>query len=112
MTRVIGKSRAMEMVLTGEYIDSKEALKLGLVSKVVGITDLETEALIMAEKISQYSPLITLMNKDCVNYAYESSLKHGLEYERQVSWSTFATADQKEGMKAFSQKLKPDWKNK
>ena len=112
LIREVGKSKAMEMILTGTFIDANTALSLGLVSRVVEPEKLIDEAVLLGEKISTFSRPVAAMAKDCVNKAYNLSLDQGLEYEKRVFWSTFATQDQKEGMGAFSEKRKPEFKHK
>ena len=109
LTKAIGKSRAMEMVLTGEMMDAEEAASRGLVSRVYSSDHLVEEALKMARKIAAQSKPITIMAKECVNQAFESSLHDGLKYERRVFHATFATKDRKEGMSAFAEKRKANW---
>lgn len=109
LTRAIGKSRAMEMVLTGEFMDAEEAASRGLVSRVYPTESLVEEALKMGRKIAGMSRPITMMAKECVNEAFEQSLQQGLKYERRVFHSTFATKDRLEGMTAFAEKRKPNW---
>jgi enoyl-CoA hydratase/carnithine racemase len=112
LTRAIGKSKAMELVLTGEFIDATTAEKWGLVSKVVPEDKLLETVTEMANKIASYSQPIVAMAKECVNKAYEGTLAEGLKFERRLFYSTFATEDQKEGMKAFIEKKNPQWKHK
>ncbi len=112
LIREVGKSRAMEMILTGTFIDAQTALSLGLVSRVVEPEKLVDEAVALGEKIAGHSRPSIAMAKDCVNRAYSLSLEQGLDYEKRVFWSTFATQDQKEGMGAFSEKRKPDFQHK
>lgn len=112
LTRALGKSKAMELCLTGDMIDAATAEKHGLVSKVIPEENLVEEALNMANKIASYSQPIAAIAKECVNKAHELSLSEGLTFERRLFYSTFATEDQKEGMKAFVEKRPPTWKNK
>ena len=109
LTRAIGKSRAMEMILTGEFMDAEEAASRGLVSRVYPTELLVDEALKMGRKISAQSKPITQMAKECVNEAFESGLQQGLKYERRVFHATFATNDRREGMNAFAEKRKANW---
>uniref|UniRef100_A0A915CWC4 Probable enoyl-CoA hydratase, mitochondrial n=1 Tax=Ditylenchus dipsaci TaxID=166011 RepID=A0A915CWC4_9BILA len=109
LTRVVGKSLAMELCLTGDKISAEEALKRGLVSKIFPSDKLVDEAVKLGEKIAGNSPLIVGMAKEAVNRAYESTLQEGLLYERRFFHTTFATKDRKEGMTAFSEKRKPNW---
>ena len=112
LTRFVGKSKAMEMVLTGRMIDATEAERCGLVSRVVASDKLIEEALAAAQKIAALSMPIVMMAKDSVNRAYEVSLAEGIQFERRLFHSTFGTEDQKEGMNAFAEKRKPTFKNK
>jgi enoyl-CoA hydratase len=112
LTRFTGKSMAMYMCLTGEFIDAETALRSGLVAKVLPASELLGEALRIAEKIAGFSRPTTMMCKEAVNRAYETTLDEGILFERRVFHSTFSTEDQKEGMSAFAEKRKPDWKNR
>ena len=107
LTRFVGKSKAMEMVLTGRMMDAQEAERSGLVSRVVAADKLIEDALATAQKIASMSSPITMMAKDSVNRAYEVSLTEGIHFERRLFHSTFGTEDQKEGMNAFTEKRKP-----
>jgi len=109
LTRAIGKSRAMEMILTGDPINADVAEKWGLVSRVFPEDQLVDKAVEMAQKIASLSKPIVAMAKEVVNKAEELPLAEGVQAERRVFFSTFATADQKEGMKAFIGKQKPKW---
>ncbi len=112
LTRFVGKSKAMEMCLTGRMMDAAEAERAGLVSRVVPAAELLPEALKVAEKIAGLSRPIVMMAKDAVNRAYETTLSEGVHFERRLFHSTFATEDQKEGMAAFVEKRPPGWKNR
>ncbi|MHB0777053.1 enoyl-CoA hydratase [Halomonas sp. WWR20] len=112
LARFIGKSKAMDMVLTGRMMDAEEAERCGLVSRVVPAENLREEALATAERISQLSTPITMMAKEAVNRAFETTLAEGVRFERRLFHSTFATQDQKEGMAAFVDKRKPDFKDR
>lgn len=112
LTRFIGKSKAMDMVLTGRMMDAQEAERCGLVSRLVPADRLIEEALAAAEKISQMSAPIAMMAKDAVNRAFETTLAEGIHFERRLFHSTFATDDQKEGMAAFVEKRKPSFRNR
>jgi enoyl-CoA hydratase len=112
LTRVVGKSLGMYMCLTGEFIDADTALRSGLVAKVVPDAGLLEEALRIAAKIAGFSRPITMMCKEAVNRAYETPLAEGILFERRLFHSTFSTEDQKEGMAAFAEKRKPDWKQR
>ncbi|KAI1705509.1 enoyl-CoA hydratase/isomerase domain-containing protein [Ditylenchus destructor] len=109
LTRVAGKSLAMELCLTGDKISAEEALNRGLVSKIYPSDQLVNEAVKLGEKIAANSPLIVAMAKEAVNRAYETTLQEGLLYERRFFHTTFATNDRKEGMTAFSEKRKANW---
>jgi enoyl-CoA hydratase/carnithine racemase len=107
LTRLVGKSKAMEMCLTGRNMDAAEAERAGLVSRVVPAADLMGEAMKAAQSIAEKSVPIVMMAKETVNVAYETTLTEGIRFERRVFHSMFATDDQKEGMAAFSEKRKP-----
>jgi len=107
LVKQIGKSKCMEMVLTGNFIDAGEALSSGLVSRVYPPESLVDEAVSMGLVISSKSGMATRMGKEAVNAAYELSLEEGLRFERRLFHSLFATHDQKEGMAAFLEKRKP-----
>ncbi len=111
LTRFVGKSKAMDMCLTGRTMDAAEAERSGLVSRVVPVETLLDEALKAAEKIAGQSLPIAMMTKESVNRAYETTLAEGVRFERRLFHAMFATADQKEGMGAFVEKRKPDFKN-
>ncbi|CAH2106702.1 unnamed protein product [Euphydryas editha] len=111
LPRYVGKSKAMEMVLTGNFIDAHEAEKMGLVSRVFPVETLLEETIKLAERIGTHSPLIVKMAKQSVNKAYETTLKSGLQYEKSIFYGTFATEDRKEGMTAFVEKRAPTFKN-
>lgn len=110
LTRFVGKSKAMEMVLTGRMMDADEAERAGLVSRVVPVADLVDEAVRVAGEIAALSRPSVMMAKEAVNRAYETSLSEGVRFERRLFHATFALADQKEGMAAFVEKRKPDFK--
>lgn len=112
LTKAIGKSKSMELNLTGEFIDAETAERWGLVSRVVPDETLLDEALKLGEKISSFSQPIVAMVKECVNKSYDLSLTEGINYERKIFYSTFATEDQKIGMSAFVAKQNPEWKHK
>ncbi|MDB5363567.1 MAG: enoyl-CoA hydratase [Rhodospirillales bacterium] len=112
LTRFVGKSKAMDMCLTGRMMDAAEAERSGLVSRVVPAAELLAEAVKTAEKIASMSMPVVMMAKESVNRAYETSLAEGILFERRVFHSTFALGDQKEGMAAFAEKRKPQFKHK
>jgi len=109
LTRAIGKSRAMEMNLTGVPITAEEASQWGLVSRIFPAASLVEEAVKSADKIASHSKIITQICKESTNAAYELSLKEGMRFEKRMFQSTFATNDRKEGMTAFVEKRKPNW---
>ena len=111
LPRAVGKAKAMDLVLTARMMDAAEAERAGLVSRVVAPDRLLDEALEAATIIASMSLPSVLLAKECVNRAYESSLNEGVLFERRVFYSTFATEDQKEGMAAFVEKRKPDFKH-
>ncbi len=110
LTRAVGKAKAMDMILTGRMIDAAEAERISLVSRVVPAAELMTEARAAAAKIAGLSPIAAMMCKDMVEAAFETTLSQGVRYERRLFQSLFAFADQKEGMAAFLEKRKPDFK--
>jgi enoyl-CoA hydratase len=112
LTRFVGKSKAMEMCLTGRNMDAAEAERSGLVSRVVPAAELMAEAMKAAQTIAEKSVPIVMMTKETINRAYETTLAEGIRFERRVFHSMFATDDQKEGMAAFSQKRKPEFKDR
>lgn len=112
LTRLVGKSKAMEMCLTGRRMDAAEAERAGLVSRVVAAADLREEAVKTAAKIASLSLPAVMMVKESVNAAYEVPLQEGLRFERRGFQSTFATEDRREGMAAFAEKRKPEFKNR
>jgi enoyl-CoA hydratase len=112
LTRAVGKSAAMEMILTGEPIDAREAYRLGLVARVVPNELVIEDALALAAKIATKSPLALRLAKEAVNAAYEMSLTDALAHERRLFYLLFASDDQKEGMAAFLEKRDPDFKGR
>ena len=111
LTRFVGKSKAMEMCLTGRMMDAAEAERCGLVSRVVPAAGLIDEALKVAAAIAAMSLPIAMMTKESVNRAYETTLAEGMRFERRVFHSQFAVADQKEGMQAFIDKRPAKFQN-
>jgi len=112
LTRFVGKSKAMEMNLTGRMMDAEEAERAGLVSRIVPADELLEEALKVAGEIADLSRPSVQMTKEAVNRAYETTLSEGVRFERRVFQSLFATEDQKEGMGAFVEKRTPQFKNR
>lgn len=112
LTRFVGKSKAMDMNLTGRFMDAAEAERSGLVSRVVPTPKLMTEAMSAARKIAEKSAVTVKAVKESVNRSYEMSLREGLLFERRTFHSMFATEDQKEGMAAFIEKREPQFRDK
>jgi enoyl-CoA hydratase len=112
LTRIVGKAKAMEMCLTGRMMDAAEAERSGLVSRVVPAAELLDEALKVAEGIAGLSQPIVMMTKESVNRAYETTLAEGIRFERRLMLSMFATQDQKEGMTAFVEKRRPEFRDR
>ncbi|MGI9420330.1 MAG: enoyl-CoA hydratase [Geminicoccaceae bacterium] len=109
LTRAIGKSKAMEMVLTGHMMDAEAAERANLVARVVPVANLLDEAIKLASTIAEKSQPIVAMAKDAVNTAYETMLSEGVKAERRLFYATFATEDRKEGMQAFLEKRTPNF---
>ena len=107
LTRLVGKSKAMDMILTARMMDAAEAERSGLVSRIVPVERLVPEALEAAARIAGQSPLAVMMNKELVDAAYETTLSAGVAMERRLFHSLFAFEDQKEGMAAFIEKRTP-----
>jgi len=112
LTRAVGKAKAMDLILTGRMMDATEAERAGLVARVVPADRLMDEAIAAAETIASFSKPSTLIAKEAVNRAFETTLAEGIRFERRVFYSLFATDDQKEGMKAFVEKRKPDFRHR
>jgi enoyl-CoA hydratase len=112
LPRFVGKSKAMEMALTGRMMDAAEAERCGLVSRVLPAAELVDEAIKTAQKISELSLPVLMLAKESVNRAFETTLGEGVRFERRLFHSCFATEDQKEGMAAFVDKRKPVFKNR
>jgi enoyl-CoA hydratase len=112
LTRFIGKSKAMDMHLTGRFMDAQEAERSGLVSRVVPAKKLMDEAMAAAQKIAEKSMLTAMAVKEAVNRSYETTLREGLLYERRLFHAMFATEDQKEGMAAFLDKREAQFRDK
>ncbi len=111
LTRFVGKSKAMDMCLTGRMMDAAEAERSGLVSRVVPLDKLKEEAIKAAQTIAKLSRPAVMIAKEAVNRAYETTLAEGVRFERRVFHSLFATADQKEGMSAFAEKRPAQFKH-
>ena len=112
LPRAVGKSKAMELCLTGRMMDAVEAERAGLVARVVPADKLLEDALATAETIAGYSLPVVMMVKESVNRAFESSLNEGLLFERRAFHASFALEDQKEGMAAFLEKRQPQFRDR
>ena len=112
LTRFVGKSKAMEMNLTGRFMDADEAERCGLVSRIVPAKKLVDDALATAAKIAEKSAISVMAAKEAVNRAYETTLSEGLLFERRGFHALFATDDQTEGMTAFMDKRAPQFRDK
>lgn len=112
LTRIIGKAKAMELVLTGRMMGAEEAERSGLVARIVPLADLQKEAMKVAETIAGLSLPAVMIAKESVNRAYETTLSEGIRFERRVFQSLFGTSDQKEGMNAFVAKRQPGFKHR
>jgi enoyl-CoA hydratase len=111
LTRQVGKSKAMEMCLTGRMMDAEEAERVGLVSRIVPAADLVDEAVGTAQRIAEMSGHVTMAIKESINRAYEVPLTEGVRFERRLFQAGFGSADQKEGMNAFIEKRQPKFRN-
>ena len=112
LTRLVGKSKSMDMHLTGRFMDAAEAERCGLASRVFPAKDLMTETMKIAQKIVEKSMITAMVVKECVNRSQEVGLNEGLLYERRAFHALFATEDQKEGMAAFLEKRQPQFRDK
>jgi len=112
LTRAVGKAKAMEIVLTGKTISAEEALKWGLINKVVPVEYFLQEAKDLAKEIASKPPVAVRLAKEAVLKAFDTTIEGGLEFERKNFYLLFASDDQKEGMKAFVEKRKAEWKGK
>jgi enoyl-CoA hydratase len=112
LTRAVGKALAMEMVLTGKFISAEEAMKAGLVNRVVAEELYLDEAIKLAKEVTQMSPISVRLAKESVLKAFDSGLQEGLYFERKNFYMCFASEDQKEGMNAFVEKRKPNFEGK
>lgn len=112
LTRAVGKAIAMEMVLNNRTISAKEALQHGLVNRVVPVEAYLEDALTLAKEIAARAPIAVRIGREMVNHAFESFLSHGVASERRNFHYLFSTEDKNEGMQAFIEKRKPEWKGK
>jgi enoyl-CoA hydratase len=111
-TRAVGKALAMDVILSGRFLSAAEALEHGLVSRVVPPEHYYTEALKLAHEMCRKGPVALKLGKEAVNKAFEMTLTEGIQHERKLFYTLFATDDQKEGMRAFVEKRKPDFKGR
>jgi enoyl-CoA hydratase len=111
LPRAVGKAKAMDLILTGRMMDAAEAERSGLASRVVPLDKLMDEALAAALVICEFSQIAVMAAKESVNRSFESGLADGIMFERRLFHATFATGDQKEGMDAFVNKRKPQFKH-
>ena len=112
LPHAVGKAKAMDLILTARMMDAQEAERAGLVSRIVSADKLLDEAIACAATIAEMSLPAAMAAKECVNQAYESALTPGILFERRMFHALFATEDQKEGMRAFVEKRKPEWKHR
>jgi enoyl-CoA hydratase len=112
LTRAVGKALAMEIILNDRRLNAQEALQYGLVNRVVPVSDYLNVAILLADEIASRAPLAVRAAKKMINQSYEHFLAEGLAEEKQVFYNLFASEDQKEGMKAFAEKRKPNWSGK
>lgn len=112
LTRAVGKAKAMDLCLTGRNMDAEEAERAGLVSRLLPADELLAKALETAETVASMSAPVAMMAKESVNRSFETTLTEGVRFERRLFHATFATHDQKEGMAAFVEKRKPDFKHR
>jgi enoyl-CoA hydratase len=112
LTRAVGKVIAMEMILNNRTLTAQEAYQFGLVNRIVPVAGFLDEALKLAEEIASRAPVAVRAAKKMINQSYERTLAEGLDEEKQTFYNLFASEDQKEGMKAFIEKHKPEWKGK
>jgi enoyl-CoA hydratase len=112
LTRLVGKSKAMELCLTGRIMDAVEAESAGLVARIFPVASLLPETLKIAQKIAEFSTPVAMMVKESINRAYETTLAEGLKFERRLFHASFSTEDQKEGMSAFVEKRKAAFKDR
>jgi len=112
LPRIVGKSKAMDMILTGRTMDAGEAERAGLVSRIFPVSDMLAEALKISEALAELSKPAVAMAKEAVNRAFETTLSEGVLFERRLFYSTFALDDRDEGMRAFMEKRAPVFKHR
>lgn len=110
LTRAVGKAKAMELILSGRFMSAVEALQSGLIAKIYPVESYMSETITLATEIASMPPVAVRLAKEAVNKAYESTLTEGIAFERRNFYLTFSSHDQKEGMKAFIEKRKPNFK--
>jgi enoyl-CoA hydratase len=112
LTRAVGKVIAMEMILNNRTLKADEALQMGLINKVYPVEEYLEKSIFLAQELADRAPLAIKAAKEAINQVYEKSLTEGLNIERNIFYDLFSTQDQKEGMKAFLEKRKPNWSGK
>lgn len=112
LTRIAGKAKAMELILTGRPFKAQEALEMGLINKITPEDQTISEAIQLAQSIAEKPAVAVQLAKKAILKSFETSLEEGLDYERQLFYMLFASADQKEGMRAFMEKRPPIWQNR
>jgi enoyl-CoA hydratase len=112
LTKAIGKAKSMELILTGKFLSAEEALDYKLVNKVVPVEMYLEEAVSLAKEIAEMSPVAAMLAKEAVNRSFEAHLDEGLNFERKNFYLAFSSEDQKEGMSAFIEKRKPEFKGR
>ncbi|HUN80280.1 MAG TPA: enoyl-CoA hydratase-related protein [Phycisphaerae bacterium] len=112
LSKAVGKYRAMELILTGRFFNAQEALRIGLINRVYPVETYLSESIALARQVAEKSPMAVRFAKEAVLRAFETGLSDGLDYERKMFYMLFATEDQKEGMKAFIEKRKAEYKGR
>lgn len=112
LTRAVGKAKAMELILTGRQFTAREALEMGLINQVVPLEVTIQEAKAMAKTIAEKPPIAVRLAKEAILKAFDTTIEGGLDYERKLFYLLFASADQKEGMRAFMEKRSPVWQGR
>lgn len=112
LTRAVGKARAMEMILTGKFYTSQEMFEAGLVTRVVPSSQCLNEAISLAKEIASKPSIAVRLAKECILKSFDTTIEDGIEFERKNFYFLFSTEDKQEGMKAFIEKRKPNWKHR
>jgi len=112
LSKAVGKYRAMELILTGRFFNAQEALRIGLINRVCPVETYLSESIALARQVAEKSPMAVRFAKEAILRAFETGLSDGLDYERKMFYMLFATEDQKEGMKAFIEKRKAEYKGR